>query len=59
MIISGFAIHHVDNDKKNRLYNDIYQLLNPNGIFLNLEHVSSPTEKLEELFGDLNDYLKY
>lgn len=55
LIISGFSIHHIDNDKKKRLYNDIYQLLKPNGIFLNLEHVSSPTDKLGELFGDLFD----
>lgn len=55
LIISGYAIHHIENDKKKRLYNDIYQLLNPNGVFLNLEHVSSPTEKQEELFSDLFD----
>lgn len=53
LIISGFSIHHISNKKKKRLYKDIYQLLNPNGIFLNLEHVSSPTPVLEELFNDL------
>jgi len=53
LIISGFSIHHIENDQKKRLYNDIYKLLNPNGIFLNLEHVSSPTKGLKELFNDL------
>ena len=53
LIISGYSIHHINNDKKKRLYSDIYNLLNPNGIFLNLEHVSSPSENLEEMFGDL------
>ena len=53
LIISGFSIHHINNDKKKRLYNDIYKLLRPEGIFLNLEHVSSPTERIEELFNDL------
>lgn len=53
LIISGFSIHHIHNKKKKGLYKDIYQLLNPNGIFLNLEHVSSPTKALEELFNDL------
>lgn len=64
LIISGFSIHHIRNEKKKRLYQDIFILLNPNGIFLNLEHVASPTEKLEELFTDLfddgmNDYQKH
>ena len=53
LIISGYAIHHIENDRKKRLYIDIYNLLKPDGIFLNLEHVSSPTERIEELFGDL------
>ena len=55
LIISGFSIHHIDNENKVRLYRDIFQLLNPNGIFLNLEHVSSPSEKIEELFSDIFD----
>lgn len=53
LVISGFSIHHIHNDQKKRLYGDIYKLLKPNGIFLNLEHVSSPTKELEELFNDL------
>ena len=58
LIISGFAIHHLPDDKKIRLYRDVYRLLNPNGIFLNLEHVKSSTEPLEEIFQDLfNDCL--
>lgn len=53
LIISGFSIHHLNNKKKKGLYKDIFQLLNSNGIFLNLEHVSSPDKELEELFDDL------
>ena len=53
LIISGFSIHHIDNEKKRNLYQDIFNLLKPGGIFINLEHVSSPTEKIEELFNDL------
>ncbi len=55
LIISGFSIHHISNEKKKRLYQDIFNLLKPNGIFLNLEHVASPADKLEELFTDLFD----
>jgi tRNA (cmo5U34)-methyltransferase len=53
LIISGYSIHHIENSEKQRLYNDIFGLLNHSGIFLNLEHVSSPTEKLEEMFNEL------
>ena len=64
LIISGYSIHHIENEEKQRLYHDIYDLLNPNGIFLNLEHVSSATEVLEETFNELfldnmSEYQKY
>jgi len=55
LVISGYAIHHIENEKKKRLYKQIYNLLNPNGIFLNLEHVLSPTDDLEKLFRNLFD----
>lgn len=53
LIISGYSIHHVENETKRRIFKDLFALLNPGGIFLNLEHVSSPTEKIEDLFNDL------
>ncbi|MFC2138354.1 class I SAM-dependent methyltransferase [Bacteroidota bacterium] len=53
LIISGYSIHHIENDKKKRLYKDIYCLLNQQGIFLNLEHVKSTTETIEDMFNEL------
>ena len=53
LIISGFSIHHINNEQKKRLYTNIYKLLKPGGIFLNLEHVLSPTDTIEELFNEL------
>ncbi len=53
LIISGYAIHHIENTEKKSLYKDIFELLNKNGIFLNLEHVSSPTPVVMEMFNDL------
>lgn len=52
IIVSGFAIHHQPNARKRELYGEVYDLLAPGGIFLNLEHVASYTPAGEQLFDD-------
>ena len=53
VVISGYSIHHQEDDKKYRIYKDVFNILKPGGLFLNLEHVASPNSKIEKLFDEM------
>ena len=51
-VISGFSIHHQPDQRKREVYGEIYRLLAPGGVFVNIEHVSSPTRWLASISTD-------
>lgn len=52
VVISGYSIHHQEDVRKYRIYKDVFRILKPGGIFLNLEHVASQSKKIEALFDE-------
>ena len=47
LIVSGYAIHHLPTARKRSLYREVFELLRPGGLFVNVEHVASATPELE------------
>jgi SAM-dependent methyltransferase len=47
VIVSGYSIHHQPDGRKQTLYGEIYDLLKPDGFFVNIEHVASATPWVE------------
>jgi ubiquinone/menaquinone biosynthesis C-methylase UbiE len=49
-IVSGYSIHHQPDSRKHQVYEEIFQLLEPGGWFINIEHVSSASQLNIDLF---------
>lgn len=53
LAISGLAIHHLPDERKRELYGEIFELLGPGGVFLNLEMVAHGSNWARETFYEL------
>jgi ubiquinone/menaquinone biosynthesis C-methylase UbiE len=52
LIVSGYAIHHLPAARKHSLSREVFDLLRPGGLFVNVEHVASATPDLEAVYDE-------
>jgi ubiquinone/menaquinone biosynthesis C-methylase UbiE len=51
-LVSAFAIHRANDERKRQIYREIFDLLSAEGLFLNFEHVASATRWTESVWDD-------
>ena len=50
VVVSSFAIHHLEHERKRQLYEEVCAVLQAGGVFCNLEHVASASPYAHERF---------
>jgi len=49
-VLSALAIHHLHDERKRALFGEVHSLLEPGGVFINLDLVASVTPELHDRF---------
>ena len=53
LIASALSIHHLKNEEKDKLYRKIFNSLNKNGFFLNIDQYKSPSRNINKKYIEL------
>lgn len=48
VVVSGLAVHHLPDRRKHELFEEVFSILEPGGVFCLLDVVASPTPELHE-----------
>lgn len=60
VVVSSMAIHHLEHERKRSLYGEVFELLEPGGVFANFDHVASATHRLHlAFFAAINEPLEH
>ena len=50
LVISSLSIHHLNDEEKQKLFIDIFHVLNHSGLFINIDQIRGETQKLREIY---------
>jgi tRNA (cmo5U34)-methyltransferase len=59
-IVSSLAIHHLEHARKRSLYIEVFDRMQHGGVFVNFEHVASPSQRLHlDFFAAIDEPLEW